>query len=101
MPANGLRAFLDDRLRQHGRGRRAVAGDVAGFGRHLADHLGAHVLKLVFELDFLGDRDTILGNPRRAEGFLDHDVAAFRPECHLDGVCQRIDAAQHAVASFR
>jgi hypothetical protein len=38
---------------------------------HFADHLGAHVLELVFELDFLGDGDAVLGDARRAERLVD------------------------------
>jgi len=52
---HGLGAFLDDRLGQHGRGGRAVAGQVVGLGGDLTDHLRAHVLELVGKLDFLGD----------------------------------------------
>src|ERR671919_210217 len=32
------------------------------------------------------------------EIFVEHDVAALRAQRHLDGVGQRVDAAQHALA---
>src|SRR5829696_9081024 len=51
---------------------------VARLRGDLAHHLGAHVLELVLELDFLRDRHPVLGHPGRAEGLLDHDVAALR-----------------------
>ena len=93
-----LGAFLDDGLREHrGRGR-AVAGDRAGVGRYLAQHLRAHVLELVLKLDLLGDRHAVLGDAGSAIALVDHDVAALRAERHLDGVGENIDAAQHLVA---
>src|SRR6185437_11076097 len=95
-----LGAFLDDGVRQHGRGRGAVAGLVVGLLRHLAHHLRAHVLELVFELDLLGDGNAVLGDARRAEALVEHDVAALRAERHLHGVGEHLDAVQHAVAGF-
>ena len=93
-----LGALADDRLGEHGRGRGAVAGDGVGLGGDLAHHLGAHVLELVRELDLLGDGDAVLGDAGRAEGLLEHDVAALGAERHLDGIGENIDAAQHPVA---
>ena len=83
---------------QHGCGRGAVAGDVGGLGGDLAQHLRAHVLELVVELDLLGDGHAVLGDARRTIGFLEHDVAAFGAERHLDGIGEDIGAAQHALA---
>src|SRR5216110_957581 len=45
--------LANDRLREHGGGRRAVAGLVGGVGRDFLHHLRAHVLELVLELDLL------------------------------------------------
>ena len=64
---NRLGAFPDDRMREHGRGGRAVTGLVGGLRGDLAHHLRAHVLELVLELDLLGDGDAVLGDARRAE----------------------------------
>ena len=93
-----LGALADDRLGQHGRGRGAVAGLVAGLRGDLAHHLRAHVLELVGELDLLGDGDAVLGDARRAERLVEHDVAALRAQRHLDGVGENVDAAQHPLA---
>ena len=60
----------------------------------LADHLGAHVLDRVLQLDLLGDGDAVLGDRRRAELLLDDDVPALRPEGDLHRVGQLVDAAQ-------
>jgi hypothetical protein len=94
-----LGAFAHDRGGKHGRGGGAVTGEVVGLGRDLAHHLGAHVLELVRKLDFLGDRDAVLGDARRAERFLDHHVSALRTERDLHRIGQNLDAAQHLVAS--
>ena len=91
-------AFLDDRLGEHGRGGGAVTGGVVGLLGDLAHHLRAHVLELVLELDFLCHRHAVLGDARRAEALVEHDVAALGAERHLHRVGQDVDAAQHLVA---
>src|SRR4029450_195699 len=93
-----LGALAHDRLGEHGRGGGAVAGGVRRPGRHLAHHLGAHVLELVGKLDLFGDGDAVLGDARRAIGLVEHDVAALGPERDLDRIGQDIDAADHAGA---
>ena len=97
---NRLGAFPDDRLRQHGCGGGAVAGEIVGLLGDFAHHLRAHVLELVVELDFLGDGHAILGDARGAERFVEDDIAAFRTERDLDGVGENIDAAQHPFAGI-
>ena len=57
-----LGALAVDGLGQHGGGGGAVTGDVGGLGGDFLDELGAHVLELVFEFDFLGDGDAVLGD---------------------------------------
>ena len=85
-------AFGDDRLGQHRGGGRAVAGDVVGLGRGLLEHLRAHVLEVVLELDLLGDGDAVVGDRGRAPLLVDRDVAAARAEGDFDGVGERVDA---------
>ena len=89
--------LLHDRGGQHRRGGGAVAGIVTGLRGHLAHHLGAHVLELVFEFDLLGDGDAVLGDAGRAVGLVENDVAALGTQRHLDGVVEDIDAAQQSV----
>ena len=93
-----LGAFLDDRLGENGGGGGAVTGEVRGLRGDFAHHLRAHVLELVFEFDFLGDGDAVLGDAGSAERLVEDDVAALRTERHLDGVGENVDAAQHPVA---
>ena len=89
-----LQALAEDRLGQHGGGGGAVTGDVGGLGRDLLDHLGAHVLVGVLELDLLGDGHAVLRDGRAAELLVDDDVAALRAERGLDGLRHDVDAAQ-------
>ena len=88
-----LEALTDDRLGQQGRRRGAVAGHVVGRRGDLADQLGALVLENVLDLDLTGDGDAVIGDRRRAELLIEHDVAAFRPQRHLDRVGDGVDAA--------
>ena len=83
---------------EHGRRGGAVAGDVGGLGSDLAHHLRAHVLELVFELDFLRHRHAVLGDARGAEALVEHDIAALGAERHPHRVGEDVDAAQHPVA---
>src|SRR5690606_15594473 len=96
---NGLQAFVDDGLGQHGSGGGAVTGSVVGLGSDVLDQLGAHVLELVLQLDFLGNGHAVLGNQRSAEALVQNHVAAFRAEGGLHGISQDVDADQHLLAS--
>ena len=95
-----LHAFAHDGLSQNGRGGGAVTGFVVGAGSDFLHHLRAHVLELVFQFDFLGNRHTVLGDARRAEGFVEHDVAAFGAEGHLHRIGEDVDAFEHLVAGI-
>ena len=91
-------ALVDHGLGEHGRGGRAVTGDVVGLGRDLLGELGAEVLVGVLELDLAGDRHTVVGDRGGAPLLVDDDVAALRAERHLDGVRERVDAALERLA---
>jgi signal transduction histidine kinase len=81
-----------DRLSQQRRRRRAVAGEVARLVGDVAHELRTHVLERVGELDLARDRDSVVGDRRRSGQALQHHVAALRPERHLDGVGELVDA---------
>ena len=89
-----LRAFAVDRLREHGGGGGAVARGVRRLARDFADHLRAHVLERILQVDFLGDRHAVLGDGRRSELLVEDDVAALGAERDLHRVGQLVDAAQ-------
>src|ERR1700733_3040706 len=93
-----LGALANNRLGENRSGGGAVTGGVVGLRGDLADHLRAHVLELVLELDFLGDGDAVLGDARRAERLVDNDIAPLRAQRPSDGVSENVDAAQHLVA---
>ena len=95
--SNCLNALVNDGLSQNGCGSGTVTGGVVGLGSHFFHHLGAHVLELVRQFDFLGYGNTIFGDGRRAEGLFQNHVTAFRAEGHFNRVCQYIDARDHAL----
>ena len=96
-----LHAFAHDGLRQHGGGGGAVTGVVAGLGSDFLDHLRAHVLELVLQLDFLGHGHAVLGDRGGAERALEHDVATLGAQRDLDRVGQDVHAFDHACAGVR
>jgi hypothetical protein len=81
---NCPQSFQENCLRQQSGGSRTVPGDVAGFGRHFLDHLGAHVLVLIFQLDFPSYGYTVLGDGGRTKAFLQDDIAAARAQRYFD-----------------
>jgi hypothetical protein len=95
---NRLHAFAEDGLGQHGGGGGAVAGYVGSLGRDFTNHLRAHVLERILQLDFLGDGDAVLGDDRRAELLFDHRIAALGAEGDFHCVGELIDAAQDRLA---
>src|SRR5579871_1990552 len=97
---NGLYAFAIDGLRQNGCGGGAVAGHVGGLGGDLAHHLRAHVLERVLQLDLFSYSHAVLGDERRTEFLLDHDVAALGTECDLHSISQNIHAAKNRLAGI-
>ena len=97
---NRLHAFPDNRMGEYGCRGGSVASLVVRALRDLFDHLGAHILEMVRQLDLLGDGHTVLGDARRTPGFIENDVSALGAEGDLDGICQRVDAFQHSVAGI-
>src|SRR3954447_1359574 len=93
-------SLAHQRLGQHGRRRGAVTCDIVGLLRDFLDQLGADLLERVFELDLLGDADTVVGDRGCAPLLLEHDVAALRAERHLDGVGELVHAALEAAAGL-
>ncbi len=76
----------------NGSGGGAVAGDIGSLGGDFLHHLGADILKMIFELDFLGDRDAVFGDGRGAEFLVDRDIATARAEGDFDRIGQLVDA---------
>src|SRR6266852_6549790 len=88
--------FPIDRLREHDRGGRAVARDVGGLRGDLLQHLRAHVLVRILELDLLGDRHAVLGDRGAPEPLIDDDVPALRAQRRRDRRGHDVDAPEQA-----
>ena len=93
-------AFADQGLGQHGGRGGAVTGNVVGLLGNFLDELGPDLLVRVLELDFLGDRHTIVGDGGRAPLLLQDDVAAARPQGHPDGVGEDVHPALEPATRF-
>ena len=89
--------FFIDGLGEHGRGRGAVTGDVAGLAGDLTHELRAHVLVGVFQFDLLGHGHAVLGDRGRAEFLVEDDVAARGPKRRLDRTREFLNAAQEGL----
>src|SRR5665811_684366 len=74
---NVAQTFLDHGLSQHGRGGRAVTGDVVGLGGDLLGELRTEVLIGVLELHLTGDRHAVVGDGRGAPLLVYDDVATL------------------------
>ena len=95
---DGAQTLVDHRLGEHGRGRRAVTGDVVGLGGDLLGQLRTEVLERVVQLDLASDGDTVVGDRGGAPLLVEDDVAALGAEGHLDGVGEGVDAALERAA---
>src|SRR5580658_3106306 len=90
---DSLDALAEDSLCEHGCGGGAVAGDVGRLRSDFTDHLCAHVLEGILQLDFFGYRHAVLGDDRRAELLFDHGVAALGTEGDLYCVGESVHTA--------
>src|SRR6266487_2993520 len=97
---DSLHAFAEDGLSEHGRGGRAVTGNVGSLGSDFTDHLRAHVLEGISELDLLGNGHAVLGDDGRAELLLDHRIATLGAEGDLHCVGKSIHAAQNRLTGI-
>src|ERR1700730_9348498 len=93
-----LGTVMGDRLSQNRRGGGAVAGELACLNGNLSEHLRAHVLEPVGELDLLGDRNPVLADPGRPKGFVEQDIATFGSQGDLDRIRKSVDPAEHLLA---
>jgi hypothetical protein len=76
----------------------AVTGLIAGLRGHLAQHLRAHILELVGELDLFGDGDAVLADAWRTKRLVEDHIAPLGAQRHFDRIGEDVDAAQHALA---
>jgi hypothetical protein len=71
---------------------------IGSLGGDFLDHLRAHVLDLVFQLDLFRHGYTVLGHGRCTKGFVQNGVATLGSQSRLNGVGQYIYASQHTLA---
>jgi hypothetical protein len=90
--------LLVDGAGEDRRRRRPVTGLVGRARRHLADHLGAHVLEPGLDLDLLGDGDAVLRYRRSPIWLLDDDVPSPRSQGHRDGLGEGPHSAEDGLA---
>src|SRR5580698_3971900 len=93
--SNGLDAFAVNGLSQNRGGRGAVAGDVGSLGSDFTNHLRAHVLERIPQINFFRYGDAVFGDGRRTEFLFDHNVAALGAEGDFHGIGQNINAAKN------
>ena len=94
-------AVGEDRVRQDGRGARAVADHVAGLLGGLAQHLRAEILLRILEVEFLGDGHAVVADDRRAPFLLDQHRFRLRAERDAHRIRQLRRAAQDLLARGR
>src|SRR5271157_472799 len=98
----GLEAFIHDCVRKHRGCRCAVTGNIVGFGRGFLKELRAHILKWIFEFDFLSNGNAIMRDGRRAELAIYRHIAALWTERRADRVGDHVHAVlQFAARLFR
>jgi hypothetical protein len=91
-----LESAFKNRACKHGGRGGAVAGDFRCLLGDFLDHLRAHVLELLGQVDFLGDAHAVTGDRGATVGLVHHDVVAARTHGHCDGIGE----LAHAVHEF-
>jgi hypothetical protein len=93
-----LQPAADEGLGEDGGSGGAIAGHIVRLRRDLLGQLRAHVFERVFQFDFAGNGDPVLGDVRGAELLIDDDVAAAGAEGHFHGIGEGIDAQLQPLA---
>ncbi len=94
---NILNALVNDSLSQNAGRSGAVAGYVVGLGSNFFNQLSAHVLGSVFQVNFLGNAYTVVGNQRRAKFALQNYIAAFGPQSYFNRISQSVNTALQSI----
>ncbi len=93
-----FQAFMQHGLGEYGRGAGAITDLAVGAAGHFLNHLGAHVLKAVLQLEAARDCVAVFGNVGRGCTVLEDDVSSSGSECDAHCAGQYVDAGQHAIA---
>ncbi len=95
-----LDAFAVNGLGQYGSGSGTITGHVRSLGSDFLDQLSAHIFKLAFQFDFLGDGYAVLGDQGSTERTIDHNVTALGTQSNLNSIGQLIDTAENQSAGI-
>mmetsp|Transcript_4526 Transcript_4526/g.7578 ORF Transcript_4526/g.7578 Transcript_4526/m.7578 type:complete len:325 (-) Transcript_4526:123-1097(-) len=98
--SDSLATFAVDSTRQNSGSGGSISRYIIGFTRHTLDELGAHIFKLVLEINRFGDSDAILGNLRSSVWLTDNGIAALGTQSDLHSIGQEVDSSQHGSSSF-
>ena len=93
-------SFAHQGLSQNGRGRGSITGDVVSLLGNFLDQFGADLLEGVFEFDFLGDGNTIVGDRGGAPLLFQHNVATTWAQGDLDCVSELVHATLKTAAGL-
>src|SRR5208337_1537694 len=96
--SDGLNALAINCLGKNGSRGGAVAGNIRGLRSNFADHLRAHVLDAIWQLNFFRYGDAVFGDGRRTEFLFDDNVAALGAKSDLHSVSQQVDAAENGLS---
>ena len=88
-----LQSLVYDGLCKDRSSRRTVTGIVTGLAGNALDKLCTCILEIVFQLHFLGNGHTVLGNLRSTELLAKYYVTAFRAKRYFYSICQLVYAA--------
>src|SRR5258707_5939890 len=95
-----LQPIIDNRLRQNCCSRCTIASDVVGLGGCLLQKLSAHIFIRVVKFYIVGNGYTVVSNGRCPKFLVDGDVSTLGAERGRDCICEFIDTAFEAAASF-
>src|SRR5699024_260046 len=98
--SNVAQAFRNQGLSQNSCGGGTVTGYIIGALGNLFDEFGTDFFVGVLELDLFSDRDTIIGDSRRAPLFFQYDIAPAWAQGNFDRLSQGIQTRFEAAASF-
>src|SRR4029453_1630341 len=97
--SNVFQSFTKDRLCQDSGGRGPITRDVGGLARNFTHHAGSDILIFICKLDFLGDRDPVLGYHGRTKFLREQYITSLGSEGNFHRICQDIHASQDRAAS--
>ena len=81
---NSLEALVENGFSHYGCRRRTVTSHVTRLGGYFANHSRTHVFVHVFQVDFLGNRNSVFRDCRATKAFLENNVTPARSKRDLN-----------------